>query len=301
MKLQTKFKKAFSLIELSIVVLIIAILIAGVVQGSRLFQSFKINTARTITQSSPISGIKGLVLWLEPTSEKSFIDSETSENSTITEWKDINPQTKNFNNFTTSATTDITYTKDGINGLPSILFSGTSSGFGFGTGSSLSGTPFKTPYSAFTTFIVSKADVASREENLFSLGIYFIASKGSTYKNFWFNGGLYLDGTINNTTSPDITTFSLSPISVNGTTVTQYLQSWLNGVQDAPSSAMTNTYDPDITKDYSTPHIGNGHGIYDKPWNGLISEVIIFDHELSNPDRKAVEKYLGKKYGIFVS
>jgi len=40
---------AFSLIELSIVVLIVGILIAGVTQGSRLIRESKVKTARTLT------------------------------------------------------------------------------------------------------------------------------------------------------------------------------------------------------------------------------------------------------------
>jgi prepilin-type N-terminal cleavage/methylation domain-containing protein len=54
--------KAFSLIELSIVILIIGILIAGVTQGSRLVRESKITTAVTLTQSAPIASVKDLVL-----------------------------------------------------------------------------------------------------------------------------------------------------------------------------------------------------------------------------------------------
>jgi hypothetical protein len=34
-------------------------------------------------------------------------------------------------------------------------------------------------------------------------------------------------------------------------------------------------------------------------WNGTISEVLIFDHVLTDSDRQAVEGYLGDKYGIY--
>ncbi len=45
-------KLAFSLIELSIVVLLIGILIAGVTQGSRLIRQSKIKTAQNLTKNS---------------------------------------------------------------------------------------------------------------------------------------------------------------------------------------------------------------------------------------------------------
>ncbi|MFM7620236.1 MAG: prepilin-type N-terminal cleavage/methylation domain-containing protein [Alphaproteobacteria bacterium] len=64
--------KAFSLIELSIVILIIGILVAGVTQSSRLIRQMALSSARALTQSSPVPSIAGLVSWYEPTSEKSF-------------------------------------------------------------------------------------------------------------------------------------------------------------------------------------------------------------------------------------
>lgn len=52
-----KLKKitAFSLIELSIVVLVIGILIAGFIQGSKLVSKAALNSARTLTESSPVA------------------------------------------------------------------------------------------------------------------------------------------------------------------------------------------------------------------------------------------------------
>ncbi|MFM7620300.1 MAG: prepilin-type N-terminal cleavage/methylation domain-containing protein, partial [Alphaproteobacteria bacterium] len=46
--------QAFSLIELSIVILIIGILVAGVTQSSRLVNQFRLTSARNITLSSPL-------------------------------------------------------------------------------------------------------------------------------------------------------------------------------------------------------------------------------------------------------
>ena len=58
--------RAFSLIEISIVLLIIGILVAGVTQSSRLISQSKINSARAMTQSSPVSSIKILFSGLKP-------------------------------------------------------------------------------------------------------------------------------------------------------------------------------------------------------------------------------------------
>ena len=65
-------KKAFSLVELSMVILVIGILIAGISQGIDLYQDMRLATARSLTQNSRVGRIDNLELWLETTTEKSF-------------------------------------------------------------------------------------------------------------------------------------------------------------------------------------------------------------------------------------
>ena len=57
-----KQNRAFSLVELSIVILVIGIVIAGVTQTSRLIGQMKLSSARTLSQSSDVNGIKDLIL-----------------------------------------------------------------------------------------------------------------------------------------------------------------------------------------------------------------------------------------------
>jgi len=59
---KNKISQAFSLIELSIVILIIGILVAGVTQSSRLVTQFRLLSARNMTQSSPVPTIKDLLI-----------------------------------------------------------------------------------------------------------------------------------------------------------------------------------------------------------------------------------------------
>jgi prepilin-type N-terminal cleavage/methylation domain-containing protein len=46
---------AFSLIELSIVILVIGLLIAGAIQGSKMISKAALSSARTLTESSPVA------------------------------------------------------------------------------------------------------------------------------------------------------------------------------------------------------------------------------------------------------
>jgi prepilin-type N-terminal cleavage/methylation domain-containing protein len=79
-----KFKSsAFTLIELSAVIAIIGILIAGVMTAPSLVKKSKIAAAQSLTKASPIAGITDNALWLESSAESSFKDTETSTGESI--------------------------------------------------------------------------------------------------------------------------------------------------------------------------------------------------------------------------
>jgi prepilin-type N-terminal cleavage/methylation domain-containing protein len=83
-----KIKNAFTLIELSAVIVIIGILIAGVTTATGLVKKSKIAAAQSLTKASPISGITDNALWLESSTESSFKDTESSTGDTVTTWYD---------------------------------------------------------------------------------------------------------------------------------------------------------------------------------------------------------------------
>ena len=117
--------KAFSLIELSIVILIIGILVAGVTQSSRLLKQMRLATIKNLTLNSPVSSIKDLAVWLESTMDQSFLDSEENTGNTISVWNDLNPQASTkYNAISPSTSESPTYLSDGINGLPAISADG---------------------------------------------------------------------------------------------------------------------------------------------------------------------------------
>ena len=116
--------KAFSLIELSIVILIIGILVAGVTQSSRLINMMKLQSTRSLTMASPVSSISNLVLWYEPTLEQSFDSSEASDATEVTTWYDINPQSSSKNNAISIGSARPKYKANCLNGLPCLSFDG---------------------------------------------------------------------------------------------------------------------------------------------------------------------------------
>ena len=145
-------KTAFSLIELSVVVLIIGILIAGITAGSRLVRNSKLASAAQFTKSSDINSIPDLVLWLEPTQENSFATTSTNSGNLtyanvaslqdanyikdtlrpdnreyVARWNDINPRAVPGNKksvYQEVAAQRPMYIANAINGLPALQFDG---------------------------------------------------------------------------------------------------------------------------------------------------------------------------------
>ena len=99
MKSYSKLKNAFSLIELSIVILIVGILIAGVTQSSRLINQMKLSSAQSITRSSDVISINDMVFWAETSLENSLTNSsggfQMDNGGAISSWNDINLRSSN--------------------------------------------------------------------------------------------------------------------------------------------------------------------------------------------------------------
>ncbi len=131
-------KKAFSLIEISIVLLIIGIIIGGTIKSSALYTKYRVSTAQNLTKGSPVNNIPDLLVWYETTLETSFKeqeaqnynDLESAETALgiglIQTWYDNNP-----NGLTRVNATQSTlgyrpqYHLDCINNLPCLKFDGT--------------------------------------------------------------------------------------------------------------------------------------------------------------------------------
>ena len=118
--------KAFSLIEISIVILIIGILISGVSLGVDLYKDFRIASAKSLIQNSRVGRINDLVLWLEASQKSSFEPSDIKDGQRITKWKNINqnilPQERVLNDANPTTATGPFFREQVVGNLPSIEF-----------------------------------------------------------------------------------------------------------------------------------------------------------------------------------
>ncbi len=288
-----KSTKAFSLIELSIIILIIGVLIAGTFQADKMLQKFRLTTARALTESSPVSTITGLSMWLDSTSEKSFADFEAVDGAMISNWYDINTQSAVGRNSVSQSSTSRKplYSSNSINGLPSVKFDGSNDALTTSSTSNL------VDYNQTTIFFVEKCTCNSSTDT--TLLLWNSGSQqlnihapyvGYIYFDFGPGGGSgrlgYAVGTdfYNN---PKIVTLlhnadNYSEIRINGTLV-------------ASKTTATAT----LTNASASLVFGNSsNGGTTTPFLGHIGEMIVFNRALTVEERSAVESYLSKKWGI---
>jgi len=297
-----KNQKAFSLIELSIVILIIGIIIAGVTQGSRLVSQFKLSSARTLTQSSPVAGIKGLAVWYESTSEQSFNDEEQEEDASVTIWKNINPQTTSKIDAIPVSLVDNSpqYKQSVINGLPALRFPGTAV---------LKVRDINITGDKITYFVVAKrilevtgtstiSGVAPGQSSDWDNEGSFVGfyEGGATFTNL----GLMFSRT-DTVGTPNKSTIATHP----GNGVPYVAAGICNGVNSilylngAPATPVASVGPFNVENLFIGARWDGGDvtNIY----NGDIAEVIVFDRALKAEERKSVTEYLGKKWGIKIS
>ena len=313
-------KSAFSLIELSVVILIIGILVIGVTNGIKIINASKLSSAQSLTINSPVAGVNGLVFWLEPSLDNSFLKGENINNTTITKWLDINPQNPQLGNafagqksdtskfyYDLSAATSAsgpTYIKNGINDIPTLRFKNTTI-----ARKNLIVDPKATnnPLKDITMFVVLRC----RSCNGYIIDRQCINASGAASSLCPLSGGGQpVFGLVSTPTTLVLQTryddgSSLAEISVSQsnnkpTIVTmerrynKTMKLYINGKQ-----VVSNTdNNKSITMD---PVLIGGH-ISDTAVSDLdISEVILIKEAMTNLDRDSIEEYLGTKYNIKTS
>ena len=264
---------AFTLIELSFVILIIGVLIAAIVLGKNLISRSKISNAQTLAQSSSVLSIPELRMWIETSLDRSFKPNEMVDGGSITTWNDINPIASKVSvSSVGSGPNRPTYsTVHTINSIPGVWFQNSASDYlKIDDASFLNNTDY--------TICVSE----KRESN--AAGNYFIGDTTVTTSNQNLLLGYLADGTVihsqagttvaanTNTYSSSVELFASSKLprvfcfiqdSVAGKKST-----YINGILAATSnntSKLSNITSLSIGRSYS----------------GVIGEVIIFTKALN--------------------
>ena len=285
--------RAFSLIELSIVILIIGILISGVMQGSRLVTQMRLATARNLTQGSPIASTGDLAIWLESTSVASLDDSATEDKAPIQNWYDINPQAiTKYNALQTTGTKQPTYSAGAINGLPAVKFDGIDDDISLGSLSAGSNISLFFVIKPTTSHVEGLFDSAPGQPYVFRNYCDFGCPTDGQF-SWWNNGSMPSVSLGLSATKPAIiyieTTFN------SGTSTPRTIAYYKNGTS---TSNVSDTNNNGIA--WASPRIGSINTNY-VLYNGIIGEIVIFSRTLKPEERDSITSYLGKKWGIKTS
>lgn len=293
-------KKAFSLVELSIVILIIGILVSAIVTGSSVLSNIRLVAAKSLTKSSPVSSTKGLVLWLDAATNDGFLESEKEYDSSISSWKSINPTIADKDQIIFTQTNPEfmpKYVKKGINNLPSLYFDG-------GSTTALDGDilvtqdPAQQIYSTndgITIFFVAKSDLDnSRSSFLFDFGLFAPQGYGIIFNKAGFL--CYAVNFISNIAYKVSNPKNFScRIAFNKEISTRQNGEFLNQTNNFNVSKIT---DVEIYESYKMV-IGRTakHDLaINRYFKGYIGELIIFDRALSEKELISIHGYLEQKW-----
>jgi prepilin-type N-terminal cleavage/methylation domain-containing protein len=289
-------KQAFTLIELSIVLIIIGLVVGGVVGGSSLINSSRLLKARTLTNSSPVHGTENLALWLESTSAESFLVKTPNKDAPIDLWQDLNQQETAKNNAIQNGLSTLrpTYAKDGIGGLPTLNFDGSNNYLDLGETFDLNGK---------TLFIVADADdVIMDTDDYVNKGIFGQSATDNYDYHFTLGpmlttrvDSLFIENNAGSGFGYVVSGMSNAgmkqPLIVSFSARASDSLTRINGNENINSTSAIGTTD--------LRYIGVGYGsAANNRFKGSIGEIIVFDRVLGASEISAIEEYLSKKWNI---
>lgn len=294
-----KSKSAFSLIELSIVLIVIGLVVSGVIAGKKLIESAKLTAAKSATKSSIVGSMEDLILWLDATSIDITDSNQVRIDGSdiyIKEWQDISPISDFKNDVEqTSNAKQPAYNKNGLNGLPSLNFDGADS---IATADNMINSSF--PLSdSMSFFIVAKINEVTTstdsliaiDENINNIDFQLDANSGGQYLyRAKTSGSLHngINSGIDHVGGTHLFGYSLN----HKDSSSQAVEIFVDGVQ-----VNSTGYGNRFAHNSAILRIGSNR-VNNSGIGAEISEVIIFKDALSNTERQAVEDYLMDKWDI---
>lgn len=295
-------KKAFSLLELSVSLIIVSVLVVGVVSGSRLINASKLSQAQALTKSSAITSIPDLTLWMETTLNDSITGatsgSSLSNDDLVSSWNDLSGNSVNVTQATGSYQPK--YITAGINNLPTLSFDG-GNDYLYNT----SKVPLQPGDDSFTFVAVWKRIGGV------SLGAIFEQNtNGSTLQGrraslltistsqYGFNGESNDFHSNNYTTGASIiTVMTLTAPTGAGSTIAVNIYNSSNNV------TYSGTISASIENVANNVFMVGAKAVTTRSdfFPGYISEIMVFDRDLNPSEVSLINNYLSKKYNITVS
>ena len=280
-------RSAFTLIELSIVLIIIGLLVSGVVAGKIIIDKAKLTSARSATKSSVVPQIEDLVLWLDAASEDVLLDdgnNSVADGDEVASWLDINPQKDRKNNTTQeTASRRPIYRESDFNGLPSLEFDGTNDFLRLADSDIFN-------YKDYTIFVVEER-TSGKTRNYF-IGFANSGSDDSSLHLGYLNGN-----TIRQAHQANDMDVSTSNYKAGTPVIHRFLLNSNIGknYQNSLGNSASNTQKDQLQGSNGKISIGIRSNDY---YQGYIAEIIIYDRALGSSELEKVMSYLSGKWNI---
>ena len=276
-------QKGFSLVEISVVILIIGILISGISQAFDMMDEANLKGARAASKGSRAPRIKDLVLWLDATADGASLtsaDKQGVEGDDVAKWKDSNPNSTAGFVFTGTAPK---YNATKVSGLPGISFDSASSNY-LKLTSKFDNSPVD-----YTIYLVyqplnTSASVIMEKRN---------AAQGASFPyKLEIESGFYKFsdsvGSVVGVKKPSVGKVNLIRLSRS---IGGALTIAVDDVTTAGSGGTAVNSEELIIGAKNATTIGNFI-------KGRIGELIIFERDLNTSEEVDIEKYLNKKWKI---
>jgi len=287
--MKKNLSKAFSLLEASIALVVIAIIIFGVTQSSRLIRKVKISSAQSFTASSEAAAIHDMSLWLETVIEKNI----SSTGNKVTSWNDYNTQAIQADKINATQSNNAaqpTYVEDGINGLPAVSFDGVNDYLAVRNFCA----------NSFTIFVVLKTNkvggVDSASSPVLWSGAFGASNDVAPLLINQTNPSMKNGGNFLTATSKNLVTDSAHVIMVSRNLNSGVREIWVDGVNSANDSNGS----AGILLNAGTDILIGSNLVDNVSFNGYIGEIMAFERNLEIAERQTVEKYLSKKWKVKV-
>lgn len=281
-------KKAFSIIELSVVVIVISIMVYGIFFALSYVDKYRLNNARSMTINSVVGKIEDLGLWLEPTLDKSF-DGPKEDLDALAVWHDINSQVLSKIDYRKDGVeSQPSYVKKGIAGMPSVLFDRDNYLLS-------DSAPIMMGKEQYTIFVVwqQDSDASGKQHLFYQEGANCNYHDGDDCDGNWV--GLYVkSGSIYGSVCEDNNDYLVTNYVAGQPYITAYrvddsqennLSVYVNGQVFGPVKRHVN--------------VGPVASVLGDNFKGMIAEVIIYNRALLPEEMDDVGAYLRSKYGVY--
>ncbi len=275
-------RKAFSLIELSIVILIIGILVASIAKSDKWIRSARLTSAKNSTNSARAAFGDNSVLWLESTIDDAFEADATEDDKPIKIWSD-GPFSKNDARVA-AGSVYAKYRENGIGNIPAIEFNGgnISQALSF-NGNVIAG-------GSFMVYIVERSNSPTDQGENCILGNSVGNSGEGVELCIKGTDPMFCYGSDCGRSSTPVAAGNVARMHVfiYDASASKAFYKPSGGTQQELASSV-------VISSYRNAIVGGG---VTKAFKGAIGEVIIFNKVLKEKDQSAVESYLKRKWQL---